>query len=491
MLSRINVIVLFVLTLALMLFLCIDAKSATYTSKLGLVKPTVNGDTGLWGAMLNSNADTLDNIVVYGERISNFINDSNFALVSDTIPNTLRVATKGGNFTSLRGVFEYLYAIAALGETQGYRIIIDGGYWLIDDTFVVDFPFPVLFEGSGSATTIFFQNGSMAGKVMCEVKSNFDIHKIGIYGNSDSGQIKTMFKFDSDGVYCEFVDFVMSGTDTCFEMTHSAELFCMNYIIEACTEHLLINAPTKDPAIDFEIGNHLNYRRAFNLVQANEADIFMNGLRWITDNASDSVICYNGDSFGYNNTFTVINCEENRTADELFCGFDFTRADGRDADIVLMHNIGEENKNPHAKINILDNTTQTSVAVQNRYYILKVDTATQSSYTCKLKIDNNKVTYLPSAKKALQFWISGNIQCSDANQNINVAICKNGDTATANAIAVMTARCQNANIPWAFSMNAYIDDVKQNDYFQIQVMNTTSAGDNVLINDLHWLIESR
>lgn len=32
----------------------------SYTSKYGYAKPTVNGDTGLWGAFLNNNADTLD-----------------------------------------------------------------------------------------------------------------------------------------------------------------------------------------------------------------------------------------------------------------------------------------------------------------------------------------------------------------------------------------------------------------------------------------------
>ena len=58
-------------------------------------------------------------------------------------------------------------------------------------------------------------------------------------------------------------------------------------------------------------------------------------------------------------------------------GFDFSRSDGRDANAFVINNAGMENKNPHCKLTLLNNTTTT---IANGTTWVKADWSTSGTY---------------------------------------------------------------------------------------------------------------
>jgi len=125
--------------------------------------------------------------------------------------------------------------------------------------------------------------------------------------------------------------------------------------------------------------------------------------------------------------------------------------------------------------NIAGLTTTTSVLIEDSYY------------TVKFGMTNNRVTFLSSHERDVYMFITGNLSTAGTNRNVTVAIRKNG---TGNAISPFTCRTITANIAYVFALNAYLDDVVLNDYFEIWV-SSENAGDVARLWDLTWLINSR
>jgi len=101
--------------------------------------------------------------------------------------------------------------------------------------------------------------------------------------------------------------------------------------------------------------------------------------------------------------FTIGSCEWNRVGTFL-SGFDFTSS--RDANIEVMNCVGEENKGPHAKINLVGNATATTLDANVWTKDVFVNT---SSYSCKWGIANNRKTYLSDHTHDIIMFISGNM----------------------------------------------------------------------------------
>jgi hypothetical protein len=56
-------------------------------------------------------------------------------------------------------------------------------------------------------------------------------------------------------------------------------------------------------------------------------------------------------------------------------------------------------------------------------------------------------------------------------------------------ISRMTCRTSASNSPASFAINAYLDDITENDYFEIYVT-TTNNGDVVKMVDLNWVFKT-
>ena len=161
-------------------------------------------------------------------------------------------------------------------------------------------------------------------------------------------------------------------------------------------------------------------------------------------------------------------------------GFDFTRADGRDANFYIENNAGIDNKDPKCKINVVNNALTTTLNIANSWY--KANWVNTSSFTINWLITNNQVKFQSRNTRDILIILSGNISVNGANRVITVGIVKNGVTTT--RLGETTLRTVTANQPYQYSTSIYIQNVIKDDYFELYV-SSTSNGDVVTFQDVN------
>jgi hypothetical protein len=194
-------------------------------------------------------------------------------------------------------------------------------------------------------------------------------------------------------------------------------------------------------------------------------------------------IKYDGNSITYKE-FVVIGCIWNNVG--IFrSGFDFTLK--RDADIIFLNNTGDEDKLPHAKFTALDNLS--GVTLTTTYQRLPFTTDTSYMVKFGYDISTNVLTFLPTHKKSVMMWISGAVTAVSQPVNMGVAVSKNGETGvTYGHISLYLD--QNTPRQFNFSTNVYLEDVVENDTFQI-MCNCSTETEPVVLQDVNWLILSQ
>jgi hypothetical protein len=167
-------------------------------------------------------------------------------------------------------------------------------------------------------------------------------------------------------------------------------------------------------------------------------------------------------------------------------GFDFTRSDGRDANIDFVSNAGIDDKTPKCKINVINNAVTTALPTAGTWY--KANWTNTSSYTVKWNINNNRVTYQPRHPAYIFIIVSGNISANNNNRTINIGIVKNGVTGT--RYGETTLRLTAANQPFQYSTTIYIQNVARNDYFELYV-SSNNNGDIVVFQDINIFVNAQ
>jgi hypothetical protein len=162
-------------------------------------------------------------------------------------------------------------------------------------------------------------------------------------------------------------------------------------------------------------------------------------------------------------------------------GFDFTRADGRDANIVVISNIGVEDNIPHCKVNLVGSTASISFPAG---VWKKLSFTATSSYTSNWTIGTDSITYQPINTRDVMMWISGAISTTSQQANFNVAIIKNHNTLVQYGTMPITVD-QNAR-QFNFSTNAYIASVAPGDVFSIWIKPVGT--EDLIIAALDWLV---
>lgn len=114
-------------------------------------------------------------------------------------------------------------------------------------------------------------------------------------------------------------------------------------------------------------------------------------------------------------------------------------------------------------------------------------TVTNSYYTCKWGITNNRLTYQSPHERDGILWISGNLAVSVNNRNATIGVKKNN---TGNIICPFTVRTTTSGQPYPFSLVIYLEDVAKNDYFELWTT-STGNGDVVTLSDLTMFIDTR
>ena len=479
-----------------------------------------------------------------------------------------------GDFTTIKSACDWFNASA----TSNVELLLDGGIHLITDTITVNnSSYNLAIRGLGQNITLLNASTGLTNKPVFDIKSSCDLTRLRANGSTlaSYGTLTTenFVNLSSDsGVYCEFTDFVADTFYKGVSETAPIELFIFNYVISNCAVGVEINH-SGNGFVDIEVGNFENCLVGVDLVSAIDNCFAIHSVFFINP-TSGIGIRYDGDNYACLGYSSIAGCTWNNVG-QFTSGFDFKRRDGRDADILLLGNIGEEDKNAHAKINVEDNTTTTTVTTAGTYYkaadifsvtrimfdlaatagtfTITIDDQTTSAiaynatagdietalealsnvtnctvtqivaskewtvrfetagegwinqsvnitglttttsvdviksfYTTKMKLDQNKMEYLSSRPADCRIWLSGNVQVNGVNRVVKVGIKQNN---TGQIISPMSVRCAQSGQPYSFSLIAYLDDVGQDDYFEIFLTSSTN-GDQVIIQDLNWYFEA-
>lgn len=459
-----------------------------------------------------------------------------------------------GNFATLKEAVDWFNANA----TSNMEILLDAGNHSIADTVTVDNATKKLqIRGLGSGVTQLNAAAGLAGKPMFNFKSNCDINKITATGSTLAlyGTLanENFITFDTTAsIYSEITDIIISTFKIGIADLIGVEAFLFNFVLDNCDIGYQVNYSTAaiNTGTDIEVGNFTDCLVGVDLLKATADKFYLAHLIFNQSNASDVAIQYTGGAgnYVYEAPSNIFNCTFNNVG-EFLSGFDFTIA--RDADIQVIANTGEEDKTPHAKINVRDNATGTTATAANTFY--KAAFTNGITYACKVGLADGKMTFLPNYITDGMMWVNGNLQVDKNGRNIDVAIRRSlsvntvvgngatvtvtttqdhemqtgdrvqmlgwsnaahnglftitvtGDTtftyaaATAaasnggtagNIISPMTVRAVTSGVAYSFGLCAYIDGMQRNDDYEIYVA-SGNAGDVITIQDLTWLLNTR
>jgi hypothetical protein len=360
---------------------------------------------------------------------------------------------------------------------------LGGGTHQIASTQTINLPYPVTFEGISYGKTIITGSGSL---FICATECYFKMLNF----NGTSGNAIT---FTGSGVYYEVKDSNFDGFSKGIVSTASNDIWIFENDFENCTAAgiEIAAASGSDGRLRVSETDFIKCAKGINLLSGVSQTISIINSAFInTASGTDIGISYNPATFTPIVSMNISNNSWNNQG-TFISGFDFARADGRDANAYLMNNIGSDNKNPHCKLSLLNNTI---LVKANGITYLKADwTATSptlTTYTCKWNLTTtNRILYQSVQKSDVIMWISGNISSSGSNRTINIGICKNGVTTT--RYGETSVRTAVGGQPYQFSTIVHLTDVGENDYYEIWFNTTAGVTDNIIISDLNWYVDAR
>jgi hypothetical protein len=465
----------------------------------------------------------------------------------------MKVGPKG-EYATLKEAVDWFNANA----TSPYEIYVDCGDNLISDTIVVDNTSADLeIRGFASNVTYLSADTGLANKPMFDLRTGCFIYHLTATGSTlagyglNAGENFVTLNQTSD-VYYEFVDIIIDHFTTGISDQMGNTLYIFNFCIDTCITCIEINYTTTGIAtqsLDAEVGDFSNYTTAIALTHSGVAHGFQLMHLIFINNAGNTAVSYGGTNFLYDPTqANIFNCAYSEIGN-FVSGFDFTIV--RDSNVVILGNVGVVDKTPHAKINVVNNVSTTTVTTAGIYY--KFAFTNGFTFACKIGLTNGRMTYYPSYPYDVTCFLTGSIQVNNNNRSITTVLRRsiaitsvtgNGATvtvttaslhnlqtgsvvqmlgwtggtgtwnrtgtvtvisttvfrytATGNGTATggtagsmlseMTIRTATATQPYPFTMFVYLENMTQNEYIEPYVTSAASA-DVVTIQDLQWILK--
>jgi hypothetical protein len=467
-----------------------------------------------------------------------------------------RVFVGVGNYPTVKDAIDW-FNVNAVSDTE---IFLDGGVQPISDTIVVNNQnYFLRVEGLGSTITTCDATTGLTGKPMFDIRSACDFNKVTLSGsnlsNYGDNTNEVCFLYDtSSQLYSEITDIIIDKFNVGIKDNVGTSVFMFNFLMTDCSTGYWSNYDTTGMAtqmIDLEVGNFEHCQYGVNLSKAGKSNFYLAHLLFKQLTTPDATaISYGGSAFSYGEIANIFNCTYNDKG-KFLSGFDWTSS--RDANIEVSGNVGSEDKNPHAKINVVDGASNTTITTGGTYY--KAVFTNGLSYTCKMGLSDGRMTYLGKNITDGKMWLTGCMSVNQTNRNLTMCIRKNifvtsvtgnGATvtvtttvphhidtgytvqmlgwtggsgtwngrfaitstgnntftyaATGNGTAIngtagalisqMTVRTATTSQPYPFSLAIYLDGVQQNDYFEPYVTSTNN-GDVIIVSDVNWLYDAR
>jgi len=403
------------------------------------------------------------------------------------LPSNVYEVNANGSWTSLDEIMEFLEEHMSAPSV----IRLDGDSYEISSTITVDLPYEVTFQGISYGHTTIVPAAGIQGHPLFRCLSDcyfkmleFDATALNNYGNNAGEDCIRFLGVDTYNEVkdCSFTDFYNSIIDS-----SNAELWVFECdIMNAKRNGILIQSTVPGVTVKVAETDFIGCARGINLDKASGATIQLASGGYYNNNANDTAIIYKASTF-INAASVSIKGNLWNNLGKYIEGFDFSRTDGRDANVIMEGNAGTGDKKPYCFINVLNSNTIQNLANANTWY--KADWGTNtSSTTCKWIINNNKISFQPVNHRNGIFNIAGNIETDQNNRVISIGIVKNGNTAV--RYGETTLRVTSMNQPFQFSFVVYLDDIAPGDYFEIYY-SSANSGDNLKIQDIQWLVNTQ
>jgi len=359
----------------------------------------------------------------------------------------------------------------------------------ISETQLINFPFPVTIQGLSYGHTTIAASAGLANKPMFRCFSDcyfkmlmFDATTLASYG-TQSGE--DAIRYVGSDIYSEIKDCTFDSFNNTILDSTNAELWIFECdISNAVNSGIMLHSAIAGVKVRVAETDFINCKNSVNFSKGANAEIQLQTGSYLNANATDTAIIYNATNYTYsimqitNNMFNGIG--------KFIKGFDFTRADGRDANVYIENNAGYETKRPHCKINVLNNVLTTTVVTAGTW--VKANWVNTTTYNCKFAVSDNRITYLSSQVYDGIMTISGNVICNNDNKILSVALVKNGNIA--NRYGETTVKLPNSANPYQWSTNVYLEDMSQNDYYEIWI-SSSSNNDIYKLQDVLWFTNTQ
>jgi hypothetical protein len=415
--------------------------------------------------------------------------DSNWVVQNkDPQPDNLFEVSSTGSFTTIAEVVAFLDAHISASTV----VRLGGGTFPVSETQIIDYPYPVTFQGLSYGGATIEAEAGVSGTPLfdCKTECYFKMLNFLTYDDSPGNDA---IVFSMPETYHEVKDCSIDGFNRGIVCESNNDVWVFESDLANCAgAGIEVDAGTADGGslklseCDFTqcaIGIHL-------LSGVGQSSSILNSTFYNTPSGTDIGLLYVPDTYTSFSSMFITNNSWNNEGTYM-SGFDFARADGRDANAFVENNAGMESKNPHCKLTLLNNPITTSA---NGTSWVKANWSTSATYlktyTSKWDLTTtvNQLKYLPDNRSDVTMWISGNISSSSANRTINIGICKNGITTT--RYGETTMRTGTAGQQYQYSTVVYLEDVNPGDYYEIYFNSTAGVTDNITFSDINWWVSA-
>jgi hypothetical protein len=395
------------------------------------------------------------------------------------------VVSQHGSLSTIAEAIEFLSA----HMTAPTVVVLSSELYTAPDTYVIDLPYPVTFEGQAYGSVTIGPASGMSGQPLfnciseCSFKMiNFDAATLSGYG---SGAGEDAIQLTGSGTYHEIKDCSFDGFYNAVANLSDAELWLFECdISNSHSNGLLLNSSSPGAVVKVSETDFTHNIVGVNFLAGSGTTVTLNSGFYSNQNDTDIGILYNPSTFSFDNL--IITGNSWNFIGTGISGFDFSRADGRDANAFVENNAGVEDEKPHCMINVVGNSLTTTCIVANSWY--KANWINTASVTTNFTINNNRIIYQPVKPRDVSLIISGDLTVPNSNEVVTIAIVKNDNTSS--PYGETKLRITTANQPFQFSTVIYLEDVAKGDYFELYC-STLNNNDEVTFQDINWYVTAQ
>jgi hypothetical protein len=360
-----------------------------------------------------------DSLVIGDLGDDDFVSKSIMKVWSTKLTSRIIVGVNG-SFQTIQDAITWLGT--ASNMTGATELLIDSGTYTVMDTIIINLPYHLNIRSLDFYSCTINAGTGLTNKPMFEILSSTFIERITLNATTltNYGTLSTenAIDYNGNGLYCEFQNIEVIGFYDQIALNGTSQLFLFNSIMNSAVNSALIVNSTGATSIDVETNTFYNCKYGIYLYKTTAGNFQIMTNVFTLNSATQIGVLYNPTNYIVTNDPNISSNSWNNIG-SFVSGFYFSRSDGRDSNIFMRSNAGYEDKNPHAKINVIDNVTTTTIPNPANY--TKALFTNTNSYTCKLTINDGKFTYQSNNGTDGKVWIGGNIQVNQNNRSINVA----------------------------------------------------------------------